>query len=185
MEQITYQKVTGATDVVLEAIEKTYTESFPYEERRDFSLIRQLLRKEPDFAIIAFYKEDAYVGFINYWKLEGFYYVEHFAIDPSARNGGIGKEVMSNLLNQLQAPVVLEVELPTDELSRRRIGFYERLGFSFDPTPYQQPPYRPGEDWVDLRLMAYGDIDLQKDFERVRKVIHQKVYGVKTGSGPL
>ncbi|MDH6312618.1 ribosomal protein S18 acetylase RimI-like enzyme [Parabacteroides sp. PFB2-10] len=183
MEAIKYQHFKGNASLDLEAIEKTYNESFPPAERRDFSLVRKLLREEPDFDIIAFYREEEYLGFISFWLLEDFYYVEHFAIDPSARNGGIGGEVMRHLLSNMETPVVLEVELPTDELSRRRIGFYERLGFSFDPTPYQQPPYRPGEDWVDLRLMAYGDIDLKKDFERVRDAIHQKVYGMKPESG--
>ena len=38
-------------------------------------------------------------------------------------------------------PVVLEVEMPTDEMSKRRIGFYERLGFELDNQVYHQPPY--------------------------------------------
>ncbi len=57
-----------------------------------------------------------------------FYYIEHFAIDPSLRNGGYGKRVLEvdELKKQLKGPIVLEVEEPNDEMSTRRIHFYKR-----------------------------------------------------------
>ena len=37
--------------------------------------------------------------------------------------------MLQELVKQYQKPICLEVELPEDELTRRRIGFYERNGF--------------------------------------------------------
>ena len=68
-------------------------------------------------------KEDRYVGFITGWLFDGYTYVEHFAIDPAARNGGIGAEAMKQFLVFCGTSVVLEVEMPTDEMSKRRISF--------------------------------------------------------------
>ena len=76
-------------------------------------------------------------------------------------------------------PVVLEVEMPTEEMSKRRIGFYERLGFVLDHHVYFQPPYRRGEALLEMRLMTHGELDLERSFKRVKTIIHQNVYGVK------
>ena len=125
------RSVKDFSDPVLDLIERTYTESFPEVERRDFSLVRNLVRDESRFIVYALSKESRYVGFITGWLFDGYTYVEHFAIDPAARNGGIGAEAMKQFLVFCGTPVVLEVEMPTDEMSKRRIGFYERLGFEY------------------------------------------------------
>ena len=157
--------VREIADPLLDLVEKTYTSSFPEEERRDFSLVRKLL------------EEDS--GFITGWQFEGFVYAEHFAIDESARNGGIGAKAMTSFLALHEDPVVLEVEMPTEEMSKRRIGFYERLGFVLDHHVYFQPPYRRGEALLEMRLMTHGELDLERSFKRVKTIIHQNVYGVK------
>ena len=69
--------------------------------------------------------------------------------------------------------------MPTEEMSKRRIGFYERLGFVLDYHVYFQPPYRKGEAFLEMRLMAHGKLDLEQSFERVKTIIHQNVYGVE------
>ena len=50
--------------------------------------------------------------------------------------------LMDALLAEKKRPMVLEVELPEDALTRRRIGFYERHGLVFNSYPYLQPPMR-------------------------------------------
>ena len=171
--------VSDFTDPVLELIEHTYMDSFPEAERRPFVALCELLRYEPKFHVLALYREKKYVGFITYWLFNGFVYVEHFAVDGCARNGGVGATAMQQFLNSQKLPVVLEVEAPTDEISRRRIAFYERLGFVLDTHTYLQPPYRSGGDWVDLRLMTWGELDLSHAFESVKHTLYTHVYGVR------
>lgn len=84
--------VREIADPLLDLVEKTYTSSFPEEERRDFSLVRKLLEEDSRFEMYALLRDGIYVGFITGWQFEGFVYAEHFAIDESARNGGIGAE---------------------------------------------------------------------------------------------
>ena len=175
------RSVKDFSDPALDLIERTYTESFPEVERRDFSLVRNLVRDESRFIVYALSKEDRYVGFFTGWLFDGYTYVEHFAIDPAARNGGIGAEAMKQFLVFCGTSVVLEVEMPTDEMSKRRISFYERLGFKLDNQVYHQPPYREGGEWLEMRLMTYGDVDLEHSFELVKNCLHKNVYGVKDG----
>lgn len=165
-------------DPLLNLIEKTYNDSFPEEERRDFLLIRELVKKEPKFVVYALLREEQYVGFITGWLFDSLTYVEHFAIDSVARNGGIGAEAMKQFLAFCETSVVLEVEIPSDEMSTRRIGFYERLGFVLDEHAYQQPPYRKGGEWLDMRLMTFGEVDLEQSFEKVKDCLYTNVYNV-------
>ena len=63
----------------------------------------------------------------------------------------------------------MEVEEPNDEMSTRRIHFYKRLEFTLHKKPYIQPPYRKGDSGLPMLLMTYGDIDMESDFEKVKK----------------
>ena len=85
---------------------------------------------------------------------------------------------MSHLLQTAGAPVILEVELPETEMSRRRIGFYERCGFKLCLLPYRQPPYRKGDDFLPMFIMYTGIEDIAASFERIKQLIYRHVYGV-------
>ena len=77
-------------------------------------------------------------------------------------------------------PFVLEVEMPADDLSRRRIAFYERNGFTlWRDCAYMQPPYRPEDAPLPMLLMVKGNLSPEEDFQRVKQTIHREVYGVK------
>ena len=65
--KIICKSVRDLTDPILEQVEKTYTESFPEAERRDFALVRNLLAQEPKFFLQAILKDEQYVGFITCW----------------------------------------------------------------------------------------------------------------------
>lgn len=172
-------KIENVTDPLLNRIEETYVSSFPSCERRDFAALKALMFPGSRFIANALLRDGQYVGFITCWNFEKFLYIEHFAIDQTARNGGIGGKALRQFLNVWNLPAVLEVESPDDEMSKRRIGFYERLGFVLDTHPYQQPPYHAGEGGLDMLLMSYGAIDLQKEYEEVKNYLYECVYGVK------
>lgn len=176
---IVCKSVSDVNDPVLDLVEKTYNDSFPEAERRDFALVRELVRSNPLFTVYVLTRDEMYVGFITAWMFDGFAYVEHFAVETVARNGGIGAEALRLFLAFVATPVVLEVEMPVDEMSKRRIGFYERQGFVLDTHVYVQPPYRPGGDSLEMRLMTQGTLDLNQSFERVRDCLYKHVYGVK------
>jgi GNAT superfamily N-acetyltransferase len=181
MSAVGYKKLAGSSDVLLARVENTYLNSFPKAERRSISLFRDLLDKEPQFKAYALVADDKYIGFITEWTFDAFVYVEHFAIDETARNRKFGAVAMKQFIERTVKPVVLEVELPTDELSARRIGFYERLGFIPDNHAYQQPPYNEGGPWLPMQLMTYGRIDLEKSFDSVRTCLYKTVYKVNDG----
>ena len=110
------------------------------------------------------------------WEFESFTYIEHFAVDPALRNSGTGSAMLQELVRKYQKQICLEVELPEDELTRRRIGFYERNGFVFNEYPYIQPPISKGKSPVPLWVMTYGKGITRQAFEEMRKVLYRRVY---------
>lgn len=144
--------------------------SFSDDEYRPYD--EQLaLFEEPEYRI--YYMP---AGFLAVWEFESFIYIEHFAVDPSLRNSGTGSAMLQELIKQYQKPICLEVELPEDELTRRRIGFYERNGFVFNEYPYIQPPISKGKSPVPLRIMTYGEAITRETFEAMKNVLYRSVY---------
>ena len=175
---IRLQRITTADTALYAYMERLMTEAFPPEEYRALAQLREYTDSKKHFYNNIVFDEDTPVGFITYWDFGKFCYAEHFAIDPARRNGGYGKQVLDLLCRQLQRPIVLEVEMPEEEMARRRIGFYQRQGFTLWQQPYRQPPYKHGDPYLPMRLMVYGDLDSEKAFDAIKQRIYREVYGV-------
>ena len=144
--------------------------SFSDDEYRPYD--EQLaLFEEPEYRI--YYMP---AGFLAVWEFESFIYIEHFAVDPALRNSGTGSAMLQELVKQYQKPICLEVELPEDELTRRRIGFYERNGFVFNEYPYIQPPISKGKSPVPLRIMTYRSEITRDEFQKMKEILYRRVY---------
>jgi len=159
-------------------VENLYIESFPLSERRPVSTMLDLYKEEDSPFIIAVTIEDGQlVGFLTYWDLDTFIFAEHFAISPEFRNGGYGRKVMELFKAGVDKPIILEVELPSTILSERRIGFYQRLGFRlWENIQYQQPAYYDETGTVPMKLMSFGNIDVEKDLREIKEAIYSIVY---------
>lgn len=179
-----------------ERVERLYADAFPRNERRAESEMRRLAEcgrlnvcavenlcaaEDAEDADGADGKSDGcgrFCGFITWWDFGGFVYGEHFAMLPECRGAGIGGEVIDRFVADAGKPVVLEVELPTNDMARRRIGFYERHGFAVCDADYAQPPYDAGGGCVPMRLMSHGMSLDEEAFERVKDTLYIDVYGM-------
>lgn len=165
---------------VISKIEQLYIDSFPADERREFSVVKSLL-DSPDtaFRIIAAMDGNDFVGFFGYWEWDDMRYIEHFAVDPQKRGGGIGQKMLADFAALAPTPIILEVEHPFNDMAARRIGFYQRCGYILhDNIKYIQPPYDPSKQPLELYLMTKGEIKLTEDSELIKR-IKKEVYGVE------
>lgn len=159
----------------LTQIQIWYETSFPADERRSFESLRQLLSRA-DMHLCGLIEGDQLIGFIVYWHWPEMLFIEHFAVDPAQRGKQYGQQAISELL-RLESPfVILEVELPRDAISRRRIQFYERQGFSVNPFSYAQPPYQAGNPAIPMHLMSIPAITDQETFNLLSQLIKERVY---------
>ncbi|MEG1886523.1 MAG: GNAT family N-acetyltransferase, partial [Oscillospiraceae bacterium] len=102
--------------------------------------------------------------------------IEHLATLPKTRGRGHGKQLVEDFLKLSSKPVVLEVELPENDIARRRIGFYERLGFKFNNHEYFQPPFHSDCEPLPLRIMSYPNEISKSQQDEYFQIIKSTVY---------
>lgn len=157
-------------------VENLYIESFPPSERRPIEKMLDFYQNNDLFFIDVAVEDGRLVGFLTYWDIDEFIFAEHFAIAPEFRNGGYGRKVMK-LFQKSPKPIILEVELPSTILSERRIGFYQRLGYKlWENVQYQQPAYSIDGLAIPMKLMTYGDLNVERDLIEIRSKIYSIVY---------
>lgn len=176
---IRLQPITTSDFQHYKFMEELLVASFPPEEYRKLEDLREFTDRTENFQNNIIFDDDLPIGFITYWDFDHFYYVEHFATNPALRNGGYGKRTLEYLCEYLKRPIVLEAECPEEEIAQRRINFYKRQGFKLWEKEYNQPPYKPGDSYLPMHLMVYGDLDCNKDFEAIKHKLYTAVYGIE------
>lgn len=179
MEQkITLTRVTDATGSDYLFTEELLTTAFPPDEYRPLPAQRHNAAREGTFHLMIARNGNNPVGFISYWQLNGICYVEHLATTPAERGKGHGNAILAEM-QKLVGTTVLEVETPTDDISRRRIEFYKRQGFELCNIPYTQPPYCESGNSIPMFLMFRGAKPTKELFEETKKEIYSKIYSYK------
>lgn len=155
---------------------EVFETSFPIDERPVFEALSE--RNNEMFHPNVVYINEYPVGIFNYWILDKYTYVEHFATAYSCRNNGYGHLIMKYFLeNRASKCVVLEVEKPLDETARRRIRFYKRLGFAENSQNYLQPSYHIGGNSLPMTIMSTSVLS-SDEFEKVKKLLYKHVYNI-------
>jgi len=156
-----------------------YEESFPKDEKRSLKDQIKLFNNQ-SYEFLTIIKEDELIGLLLRWDLGKFLFIEHFAILKKLRNKRIGETILKEYVSSVKKSIILEVDKPENSIAKRRIGFYERLGFCLNHFDgYVQPPYEVGKESVPMFLMTFPEKANEFDFQTIKSQIHKVVYGVK------
>ena len=148
--------------------------SFPKDELRTYAEQKRLFSL-PCFDMTVLENFTEIIGFISVWDLDGFRYVEHLAVSAKHRGMGYGSKILKDYMSSHPSErYVLEVEPPRDEVSKKRVEFYEKLGFTLNDYEYIQPALSGKE--VELRIMATGGALSEEEFNGIRKILYGVVY---------
>lgn len=151
-----------------------YENSFPYKEQRSMEDHLRAL-EDPRFEAEGIWLGDRLAGFLNHWTWgEGFSYCEHLAMSPELRGQRVGSRALEAFCARA-GKVVLEIDLPVDDISIRRLHFYQRLGFVDNPYVYRHPSYRPPFTTHQLVLMSYPDPLTDAEAERFADFVREEV----------
>lgn len=154
------------------------TASFPKDEYRPYEGQKALLAEDA-YQIYALYgKDNILQAFVALWDFDQYAYVEHFAVNPLCRNGGLGSQILQELADSFPKPIFLEVEPPNDEIAIRRIGFYERNGYHLNTYPYTQPAMAPGRNAIPLYIMTSQKPVTEEEFDTIKQLLYQKVFKI-------
>lgn len=163
--------------VYFEQVFQIMDESFPTDEYRPYDEQKKLL-DNPYYRIYVYKQQDEVAAFFCVWTFDDFAFVEHFAVKENYRSGGIGSKLIQALVEKLNLPICLEVELPEEEMAKRRIGFYERNGLVFNDYEYMQPAISKGKKEIPLALMTYPKNISKEVFEHYKETLYREVYKV-------
>jgi ribosomal protein S18 acetylase RimI-like enzyme len=150
--KIELERIRSADHKYFPDLFNLYQESFPREERREWNALVAVLN-EKAICFSAVTCGTGVFGLVVFWEFDGFIYIEHLAVKPDHRGKGIAGSVLG-ILHGIGKPILLEVEIPFDEASSRRVAFYNRCGFTALPCDYFQPPYREGELLLPMMLFS-------------------------------
>lgn len=129
------------------------------------------------FSFEAIFDGSKFIGVIAWWQFDTLRFIEHLATLPAVRGEGYGERILHEFASAQLSPIILEVEHPTCEMSRRRIGFYERNGFALNDYPYSHPPYHTNQkEFVSLMLMSYPRAISASEAEDFKRECYSKVH---------
>ena len=176
---LNFYRINSVSDSLFDKLFNLYINAFPPSERRSWAGLEHEMLYEKRFHPHALLQNDEFVGFFNYWTFERFFYLEHFAIIPNLRNQHIGSEAMGIFMEQVNLPIVFEVETPNNPMATGRIHFYERLGFSVLSHDYAQPPYEGNGFLMPVLLMSNNVHFANTHYEMIKETLYQDVYHYK------
>lgn len=172
---ISIKRITDTESKEYKTSEALLTASFPTDEYRALEEQRKNVESNPAFHYNILLADNTPIGLLSFWAFDGYIYIEHFATQPSLRNKGYGAMSIKQLKKE-HPSIVLEVEIPTNDTTRRRIAFYQRCGLTLCEMDYMQPAYRSDSSELPMQLMSCG-MDIANKFEKVKSDIYRKVYG--------
>ncbi len=167
---INFRKLSSEQDRWWREAWELYEKSFPNKERRPYDTYVTTFANEL-FIGNAIECDGRFAGILYYWQGDGYLYLEHLAVDPAMRGGSIGSKTLEALetLCGKEQKIILEIDPPIDDISRRRKGFYIRSGFCANERLYIHPSYSTPAEPHRLVLMSYPTSLSERetdDFER-------------------
>ncbi len=154
--------------------------SFPPDELRPYNEQLALLDKPP-YSIYTLSQNPAESidNFVAIWEFDSFIFIEHIAVCESLRGSGTGSKILGIVATTFDKIICLEVEPPTDEMSKRQIEFYKRNGYTLNPYPYIQPSISKGKNEIELMIMSNNGMLTQNEFDNFKDTVYKTVYNVK------
>lgn len=168
-------RIVSVEDEYWEALWHLYESAFPPAERRNRQQMERMLSERTDMYFNAVLEEEL-AGFFVYWVFGDFYYLEYLAVFPELRNKKIGQKVLEYAMQYLEGSRLLEVEPPVDDITTRRVRFYQRNGYEVLDKDYRQPSYDGEKEEIALWIMGNRSYDNPEVLQRRLESIKQKVY---------
>lgn len=146
-----FHKIKDMSDQWYESFREVYTGSFPIHEQRNEAQQTEAF-DDRHYNLILKTDEDRVISFIGYWDFKSYVYIEHLAVNPELRGQNKGSELLEDFAKFALKPVILEIDPPTDQISKKRLNFYERLDYKTNPYIHFHPAYR--EELVPHELIV-------------------------------
>lgn len=170
-------RINCTDDPMFEYVWKIYNYSFPACERRTIEHQKQAFNS-PFYSLVYFKDKGEVVGFVGYWEFDEYLYIEHIAINKSCRGGGYGSKILREIQAATDKIIILEIDEVVDEVSERRLRFYERAGFTRNHYKHKGHIYREEEIVPMLEILTYPEainVEIYNGFDSdLRNIVMKK-----------
>lgn len=168
-------RIKSSENPYFKRVWEIYRYSFPVFEQRT-PAHQEVAFKSNLYHMDAYINNGEVIGFIGYWIFPDYAYVEHYAMAKESRGQGYGTKILKDFLAWQQGKiVVLEIDPVVDEISTRRLHFYQNLGFQESPFRYTCPKYQPDEKEGELWVLTYPTTVDCRFYDRFYKDLHEVV----------
>lgn len=152
---------------------KLYEESFPVAERRKHEDHLRTFGDEHFFPLSA-WESGQLIGILFYWEWDSYRYLEYLAVNPELRGRGYGSQMLYYLRDS-DHTIILEIDPLVNELSVRRLQFYERAGFTLTPYRFIHLPYRKEAQPQELLILSYPSMITKAQHDDFLRFLEEKV----------
>lgn len=139
-----------------EKVWNLYESSFPIAERRRLEDHKRAFSNSL-FHPLSVWEEEELLAIIFYWEWDNYRYIEYLAVSENMRGKGIGFQIINHMKDSNHT-LILEIDPLVNELSVRRLQFYERAGFTLTPYRFLHLPYRLNGTTQELLILSYPDM---------------------------
>ena len=150
-----------------------YENSFPVAERR--KLEDHLRASENNFFHpVSIWENKQFIGIVFYWEWSNYRYIEYLAVNPKLHGHGYGSKIIKRIRDS-EHTIILEIDPLINELSVRRLQFYERAGFTLTPYRFMHLPYRLDGAPQELLILSFPKMITKEQHNDFLKFINQHV----------
>ncbi|MCD7948701.1 MAG: GNAT family N-acetyltransferase [Erysipelotrichaceae bacterium] len=149
--------------------------AFDPSELRAYEWMKEIYDQKK-FKIYGYMNDNQLLGVITLWKFDEYNYIEHFAVDANYRGQGLGSIIIEDMKQLSDKPLILEVEEIVDEITQKRVHFYEKHGFHLSSYQFIQPPLRENVKDVPLIYMSYPSLLENDMYDKILIELKNKVY---------
>ncbi len=173
---VSLRRVASASSAAFRRVNRLYARAFPACER--FSLARQAKALgDARYRLCEVRCGREFAGFGSWWNFGKAIHIEFLAVCGKLRRRGLGSAVVRRLLSRFGGKRVwLLAELPSkSRLARRRIGFYERLGFRVNPFRYYAR--LPAGRRLTFAVLSHGRSVSSREFNEYLRLLKTRPGG--------
>ena len=152
---------------------KLYEESFPVAERRKAEDHLSACNDNRFFPL-SVWDGNQLIGLMFFWEWDNYRYLEHLAVNPDLRGHGYGTQLL-NYLRESKHTIILEIDPLINELSVRRLQFYERSGFTLTPYRFVHLPYQLDGIKQELLILSYPKMISKEQHNHFLKFVGEEV----------
>lgn len=168
-----YLKITPEDSIRWESVWTLYEESFPVAERRKMGDHLRACGDDRFFPLSA-WEGGELIGLMFFWEWDSYRYLEHLAVNPTLRGHGYGSQLLRHLRDSAHT-IILEIDPLSNELSVRRLQFYERSGYTLTPYRFVHLPYRLDANAQELLILSYPRMITKEQHNNFQRFLNEEV----------